>query len=185
MLRVILVTIMLCFAGQAYAAGICETVRNEKINDGRSPAMRPFLKAKDAIWYNHPDELAALIDDCVGVDEQDQYGWTLLHHAVDRGRSEMARFLIGRGAKLTIRNKDGQTAAQLAQSPEMKSLLGSSPAAPPAKTPPAQASGAKSSARDKQCNARHSSSSALCSDSTCKMREYRKWQTCLQTGSYY
>lgn len=35
------------------------------------------------------------------------------------------------------------------------------------------------------CNARHYSSSSLCSDSTCKMREYRKWQTCLKTGSYY
>jgi hypothetical protein len=36
----------------------------------------------------------------------------------------------------------------------------------------------------KMCSERHYSSSALCSDSTCKMREYRKWQTCLKTGSY-
>ena len=36
----------------------------------------------------------------------------------------------------------------------------------------------------KMCSERHYSSSALCSDSTCRMREYRKWQTCLKTGSY-
>lgn len=36
----------------------------------------------------------------------------------------------------------------------------------------------------KMCNQRHYSSSALCSDSTCKMREYRKWQGCLKTGNY-
>ena len=40
------------------------------------------------------------------------------------------------------------------------------------------------SPRRKMCNARHYSSSALCSDSTCKMREYRKWNSCLKTGSY-
>lgn len=36
----------------------------------------------------------------------------------------------------------------------------------------------------KMCNQRHYASSALCSDSTCKMREYRKWQGCLKTGNY-
>ncbi len=61
--------------------GMCAMVRAEPVNDGRSPTMRPFLRAKDAIWYNHPDQLIGLIEDCVGVDTQDQYGWTLLHHA--------------------------------------------------------------------------------------------------------
>jgi hypothetical protein len=184
--RVAALAVVMCFASTAFAAepGICERVRAEKINDGRSPAQRPFLKAKDAIAYNHPDELTALLADCVGVDQQDQYGWTLLHHAADRDRAVMARLLIARGAKRTIRNQDGQTAPQLARSPEMKAALGAPPAAAPAKasagtTPAAPAS------RAAQCNARHHSSSALCSDGTCKMREYRKWQTCLKTGSYY
>ena len=90
--------------------GMFAMVRSEKVNDGRSPAMRPFLKAKDTIWYNHPDELVGLIEDCVGVDDQDQYGWTLLHHAADRDRVALAKILLDHGAKRNIRNKDGQTA---------------------------------------------------------------------------
>jgi hypothetical protein len=49
----------------------------------------------------------------------------------------------------------------------------------------AASSSAAKSPREKMCQQRWSSSNALCSDSTCKMREYRKWQTCLKTGSYY
>ena len=61
------------------------------------------------------------------------------------------------------------------------------PAKPTGTSIPAKPSAAPTAdeARRKMCNGRHYSSSALCSDSTCKMREYRKWQTCLKTGSYY
>lgn len=165
-------------APEAGGTGMCAMVRAEKVSDGRSPAMRPFLKARDAVWYNHPDELAGLLDDCVKVNQQDEYGWTLLHQAADRDRVALARLLLDRGASKTLRNKDGQTAAQLAKSPEMKALLG--PATPlPAKA----AAGAKG--RDLECQQKHRADVALCSDETCRMRSYRKWQQCLKTGNYW
>jgi len=156
--------------------GMCAKVRAERVNDGRSPAMRPFLKAKDAIWYNHPDELTGLIEDCVKVDQQDEYGWTLLHHAADRDRVALAKILLDHGASKALRNKDGQTAAQLAKSPEMKALLGP---AGPARPAPA------TSARDRQCQQKYRADVALCSDSTCRMRSMRKWEQCRKTGNYW
>lgn len=167
-------------AASAGGAGLCAMVRAEKVNDGRSPAMRPFLKAKDAVWYNHPDELEGLIEDCVGVDQQDEYGWTLLHHAADRDRVALARILVEHGARSNIRNKDGQTAAQLATSPEMKALLG--PAAAQAR--PTAVGGGQ--AGDKvACRQQYEADAALASDSTGKMRAMRRWQQCLQTGRYW
>ena len=141
--------------------------------------LRPYLKAKDAVWYNHPDELEGLIEDCVPVDQQDEYGATLLHHAADRDRVALAKILIDHGARANIRNKDGQTAAQLATSPEMKALLGPAP-----KTRPAAA--AAGEVGDKvACRQKYEADAALASDSTGKMRAMRRWQQCLQTGRYW
>lgn len=157
--------------------GMCEMVRSEKVNDGRSPAMRPFLKAKDAIWYNHPDELTGLIEDCVGVDDQDQYGWTLLHHAADRDRVALAKILLDHGAKRNLRNKNGQTAPQLATSPEMKALLGPAVAKPATPSPAASLK--------VECQQKYQADAALSSDTTGKMRAMRRWQQCLNTGRYW
>lgn len=158
--------------------GMCAMARAEPASSSRSPAMRPFLKAKDAVWYNHPDELIGLLDDCVKVDQQDEWGWTLLHQAAQRDRVALAKILLDRGANRTLRNKDGQTAAQLATSPEMKALLG------PA-TPPSSAVKPADQGRGVECQQKYRADVALCSDSTCKMRGYRKWQQCLKTGSYW
>lgn len=160
------------------ANGMCAMVRADPVNDGRSPAMRPFLKAKDAIWYNHPDQLIGLIEDCVGVDMQDQYGWTLLHHAADRDRVALARILLEHGAKRTIANKDGRTAPALATSPEMKALLGaaSMDAGPVASGP---------DSRKVECQQKYRADAALASDTTGKMSAMRRWSQCLKTGSYW
>ncbi|WP_097093745.1 ankyrin repeat domain-containing protein [Novosphingobium sp. Chol11] len=167
-------------AGTPSAAGngMCAMVRSDPVNDGRSPAMRPFLKAKDAIWYNHPDELIGLIEDCVGVNDQDQYGWTLLHHAADRDRVALAKILLDHGARRSIRNKDGQTAPQLATSPEMKALLGATSAKPAAATGPA-------ASRKVECQQKYQADAALASDTTGKLRAMRRWQQCLNTGRYW
>lgn len=154
--------------------GMCAMAREE--NNGRSPADKPFLKAKDAVWYNHPDELAGLIEDCVAVDQQDAYGWTLLHHAADRDRVALAQILLEHGARGNIRNSDGQTAAQLATSAEMRRLLGPAPAnaAPPA-----------ASSRATECRQKYEADAALASDSTGRMSAMRRWQQCLETGRYW
>lgn len=163
-------------AAPAARTGMCDIARNDPAASSRSPAMRPYLRARDAIWYNHPDELAGLIDDCVGVNMQDEYGWTLLHHAADRDRVALAKLLLERGASRTIRNKDGRTAASLATSPEMKALLG------PAASTPAPAG---NSGRDRECQQKYQADVALCSDGTCRMRSMRKWEQCRKTGNYW
>lgn len=159
--------------------GMCAMVRAEQVNNGRSPAMRPFLKAKDAIWYNHPDDLIGLIEDCVDVNQVDQYGYTLLHQAADRDRVALAKILLEHGASKSIRNKDGATAAQLATSPEMKALLGAAPPASKKPTPQGQAG------NKVECQQKYRADTALSSDSTGKARAYRRWQQCLKTGLYW
>lgn len=157
--------------------GMCAQARSNPASASRSPAMRPFLAAKDAIWYNHPDELAGLLEDCVGVADVDEYGWTLLHHAADRDRVPLAQILLQHGARSGPRNKDGQTAAHLATSAEMKALLGSdaSTAMP--------ASG--DDRRRLECRQKYEADAALASDSTGRMRAMRRWQQCLDTGRYW
>lgn len=156
--------------------GMCAMVRAEKVNDGRSPAQRPFLKAKDAVWYNHPDELVGLLDDCVGINDLDQYGWTLLHHAASRDRIDIARTLVNRGASRTIRNKDGETAATLATSPQMKALLG------PATAVKADTVDAR---RKLECRQKYEADAALASGVAAKMSANRRWEQCLKTGLYW
>lgn len=164
--------------GKPAAPGMCAKVRAETLNDGRSPAMRPFLRARDSVWYNNPDELTGLIEDCVKVDWQDDAGWTLLHQAADRDRVAIAKILLDHGASKALRNRDGQTAASLAKSPEMKALLGPAPAAPVSRPTPGKGD-------SKECQQKYQADVALCSDTTCRMRSMRKWQQCLKTGSYW
>jgi hypothetical protein len=106
--------------------------------------------------------------------------------------------LLARGGRLDIKRNqsDAATPVELAKKPEIVAYLtsiGAMKAPQPGSYKPARKgpapkpapSATAESPRRKMCNERHYSSSSLCSDSTCKMREYRKWQTCLQTGSYY
>lgn len=166
-------------AGQG--GGLCAMVRAERVNDGRSPAERPFLKAKDAVWYNHRDELVGLIEDCVNVDQQDAAGWTLLHHAAQRDRVALARILVEHGASPTVRKKDGETPAHLATSPEMTALLGPAPA----KTQAASGTTQASAQRKLECRQKYEADAALATDSTGRMSAMRRWQTCLDTGLYW
>ncbi|HEX8300468.1 ankyrin repeat domain-containing protein [Sphingomonas sp.] len=153
--------------------GICAAVRAEKINDGRQPSVRPLLRARDDLWYNHPDELALLLEDCVGVNDKDPSGSTLLHIAADRDRLEAAKVLLAHGASKGMRDSSGKLPADYATSPEMKALLG------PAGKAPAV------TGRKIECQQKYRADAALCSDATCKMSANRRWQQCLSTGRYW
>ena len=158
--------------------GSCAAVRAETVNDGRSAAMRPFLKARDAVWYNHPDQLAALIEYCVGVDQRDSDGSTLLMAAAERGRIDAARALLDHGANCSLSSKNGDTALGLASTPEMKGLLASCAKGS------AQAVSADAG-RKKECRQKYEADAALCSDTTCKLSAQRHWSQCLKTGNYW
>ena len=161
--------------------GMCAAVRAENVNDGRSPTLRPWLKARDDIWYSNPDELAMLLDDCVDANFKDDAGWTLLMIAADRDKADAARILLTHGASCRVTNTHGDTPASLAKSPEMKGLLASCPTAKPkVAAKPAGSKGDK-----KQCQALYQADAALCSDLSCKLGAQRKWQKCLDTGTYW
>ena len=50
-------------------------------------------------------------------------GYTLLHYVSSRGQLDMCQLLITRGADLTLRTATGETALDLARTPEMRALL--------------------------------------------------------------
>jgi hypothetical protein len=161
-----------------------------------------YLDAQSAIVASpKPAEEVFRIIDQGHVDVNQYYpdGNTLVHMAAIAGRADVMEGLLARGGRLDIKRNqsDAATPVELAKRPEIVAYLtrigamkkpqpGSyKPAAAPVTKKPAAAASAAESPRRKMCNERHYTSSALCSDSTCKMREYRKWQTCLNTGSYY
>jgi hypothetical protein len=161
-------------------------------------------------WYTgarrNADAIAEL-DKGIDINMQTSEGYTLLHYAAGDGNLEMVRELIRRGANVNLRSSSGFTPydsaigtmvqAEIRKAGGVSGINPTSTAKPAAAKPaPAKPAAARPApaakpaatadeARRKMCNGRHYSSSALCSDSTCKMREYRKWQTCLKTGSYY
>ncbi|MET0857841.1 MAG: ankyrin repeat domain-containing protein [Telluria sp.] len=159
-----------------------------------------FDKIRHAIGIKDNDTAIAEINKGIDINAQTVEGYTLLHIAASQNNLVIVEKLLRLGALPNIRAQSGATAADLGYG--FKPILAAIEAAggrlntmanagkpkpmtpfTPAPTVPAAAVQPTSAAN--LCAQRHRSSSALCSDSTCKMREYRKWQTCLKTGSYY
>lgn len=160
-----------------------------------------FDKIRHAIGIKDNETAIAEINKGIDINMQTAEGYTLLHFAASQNNLAMVEKLLRLGARPNIRAQSGATPADLgfgfkpilaaleaaggklntmanAGKPKPMTPVSATPAVP---APPADAS----SDAKLLCAQRHRSSSALCSDSTCKMREYRKWQTCLKTGSYY
>ena len=143
-------------------------------NDGRSDAMRPRLEARDAVWYNNPGDLIALLDAGLDVNMLDDGGETLLHAAAWRDRIEIARILIARGANPNIRDGDGKLPRDYAQSPEMRALLGA-----PTQTPVTE--------EDDHCKRMWREATALCGigNTSCNTSAHIQYQQCQRTGTWY
>lgn len=167
-------------AANGGANGSCAAVVAERANNGRSAAMRPILRARDDIWYNHRDELALLLEDCVGANQKDDVGSGLLHTAASRDRIEAAKVLLAHGASRSLRDAAGRIPADYAVSPEMKALLG-----PPSAKADTTSAAMAGKGDKKECAQKYQADVALCSDGTCRMRAMSHWQKCLKTGSYY
>ncbi|MDA5192570.1 ankyrin repeat domain-containing protein [Govanella unica] len=165
-----------------------------------------FDTARANIGWRRNDVVIAELDKGLDVNMQNAEGYTLLHFAAGEGNLAIVKELLQRGANPNTKTNSGQTALDRAMGTmveaELKKAGGklgisasletpAKPVAQPAATTKPKANAANdtpttpNSPYAKMCESRHYTSSALCSDSTCKMREYRKWQTCLKTGSYY
>lgn len=174
-----------------------------------SPAFAqadPFDTARYYIKTKSNAEALDLIDSgAFPIDQGNPEGWTMLHYAAEAGNLEMVKALLERGADPTLKIHSGSSVYQVALGTSVQAAIaaaieartGVNPMAPTGRKPTAsprpvvaKSAGASSAAsakspREKMCQSRWYASQALCSDSTCKMREYRKWQTCNKTGSYY
>ncbi len=158
-----------------------------------------FDKARYAIGTRDNAAVLAELDKGLDVRMANSEGNTLLHYAAGEGNLAMVEELLRRGADVNAANdvkfRPLDRAIGTAVAARIRAAGGTSGIAsltvkPVTMTPPKPAGAPSSppsakSPNEKMCASRHYSSSALCSDSTCKMREYRKWQTCLKTGSYY
>jgi ankyrin repeat protein len=159
-----------------------------------------FDKIRHAIGIKDNDTAIAEINKGIDINMQTTEGYTLLHIAANQNNLAMVEKLLRLGALPNIRAQSGATAADLgygfkpilaaieAAGGKLNTMANAGkpkPMTPFTATPAIPAPPAEANSDAKLCAQRHRSSSALCSDSTCKMREYRKWQTCLKTGSYY
>lgn len=161
--------------------GACAAANANPANDGRTAATRPRLQARDAVWYNQPGELTALLDDCVGINSKDTDGGTLLHAAAERNRIDIAKLLISRGANKAATDKSGKRPADYAASPEMRALLGAPSAA---KAPVAAPAGG---ANEAYCKSMWHEATALCGlgAGRCTMTASTRYSACLKSGTWY
>ena len=67
------------------------------------------------------DELFAvkyLVEECsADVNLRDANGYTALHHAASRGDNELIKYLVEKGADVTVVSRKGQTTADMANGP--------------------------------------------------------------------
>jgi hypothetical protein len=64
---------------------------------------------------NNVAEVSALVPHCNSINVTDQYGWTALMSAACAGALEVVKFLISRGADVSLRDKSGNTCLSLAR----------------------------------------------------------------------
>ena len=86
-------------SGVGYGLGFAANA-HEHAPDGWVPAVRYLV-----------EELGA------DVNARDENGYTALHHAASRGDDDLIRYLVSRGADVTVVSRRGQTTADMANGP--------------------------------------------------------------------
>lgn len=76
-----------------------------------------------AAYHNHPEVAQAFVDAGCELDAVGSTFWTALHWAADRGHDEIVYILVDAGANPLKTNMRGETAAEKAQSAEIKDVL--------------------------------------------------------------
>jgi hypothetical protein len=69
------------------------------------------------------DAVAALASARADVDQVDQFGYSPLLLAVERDQKEVVKFLLSRGADITIRSPSGKSVLEIAPNKEMREIL--------------------------------------------------------------
>ena len=78
----------------------------------------------EASYEGHLKVIKYLIENGkVNVNSKDDDGWTALMRASWRGYSEIVKYLVEKGADINIKNNDGKTTLDLADSEEIKEVL--------------------------------------------------------------
>ncbi len=65
----------------------------------------------------HKNVVDWLVEQKCNLDTQEVHGWTALHLAAIKGQSEIAKALVAAGADKQIKDLEGFTAKQLAETP--------------------------------------------------------------------
>lgn len=134
-----------------------------------------MVTAMTELQSRHPD--ANGVPDCGGATATADGGSyramddSALIDAIEVLSSELAA-LVARGEAL-------QSGRAVAPAPTSQPVR--SPRRPPARS----AKPVPDETRKKQCEAQQHADAALCSDSSCRMATYRRWQQCLATGRYW
>lgn len=160
---------------------------------------RRYIDARYELEVKDDAAVLAQLDAGLPATYQDPAdGYTLLHHAASNGREAMVRELLRRGADPRAKSHYGFTPVDSGSTrPAIVAMLvaagGARPAGAHAPAPAAPARPAArpatastpQSPRARDCQQKWYADQALCSDTSCKMRTYRKWQQCLKTGRYW
>ncbi|XP_060568285.1 ankyrin repeat and sterile alpha motif domain-containing protein 1B-like [Ruditapes philippinarum] len=76
-----------------------------------------------ASFHNHPDVASALIEAGCELNSVGTTFWSALHWAADRGNDELVYILLDAGIDPTIRDMRGETAAERAQTDDIKEFI--------------------------------------------------------------
>lgn len=77
----------------------------------------------NASSYGHLDIAALLIKHNTVVNATDKWGFTPLHEAAQKGRTQLCALLLAHGADALMKNQENQTPIELASADDVKCLL--------------------------------------------------------------